>query len=532
MSPLCGTTLQSSSSDESGNSLAGSGIMVTGAQTEILEDDTALAQLEGAGQAEFSQDAVTKAAEEAETGEKAGLKVYYEYDGDIKDAGAVSINLVVNSDWGYGNASESFETGSDEKGTYIWYECDLETVNYLSIPVWYLGEGSFKITEIAAVKEEKIDENDTPVTPPEENEDFEVTIEPDEWGNYHVPEDKDAPMGIKADLTFSEGAGGGLIIFDDWSGGSKWINRSQGEQIILFDEDTDFEKLSFSSEITKAEQVTFLYWEQEDGTQTEEKGIFALPDYQAPAAMRYTCGSGDYSNSGVAIYIGYKNSDGDYNWTNVSWWIPVGKETVSDYIFDQQEIQKILDRAIGENAVSYIRFDLGENDDDLDEVVFYYDHRSEDDLQIPEDAVSLDTEVQNDLEQDVSKKVPEDENQTEEKEEIKDEIKEEIKEPEEDDRETNGEENGSDQSEDPEENPEKDPEDRKEEGSDDPKEDLKEPEKEEKEEPETPENPDEDLDEGSDEDPDQVSEDQETDKEDTDGGESSEELSADTKEVQ
>lgn len=525
--------------DENGNSLAGSGIMVTGAQAEILEDEDILAELAGAGQAELSKDAITKAVSEAETGEKAGLKVYYEYDGDIKDTGSISMNLVVNSDWGYGNSSGSFETGEDETGTYIWYECDPEAVDYLLVPVWYLGQGSFKITEIKAVKEEKKGGEDIPVIPPEENEDFEVLIEPDEWGNYYVPEDRDVPIGIKADLTFEEGAGGGLIVFDDWSGGSKWISRSQGEQIILFDEDTDFEKLSFSSEITKAEQVTFLYWAQEEGNQTEEKGIYALPDYQVPAAMRYTCGSGDYSSYGVALYMGYKNSDGDYNWTNVSWWIPVGKENVSDFIFDQQKIEEILDRAMGENAVPYIRFDFGENDDDLDEVVFYYDHQSDDDLEIPEDAISLDMEVQNVLDPDVLEKVPEDVKQEEEKEEVKEPAGS-MEDQEEKDQETAGEEkDGSDEQEDPEKTPEEDPEDIREDGSEeDPKADPEEPKEEEKEEPETPqepetpEDPGEDLGESSDENSDQASEDQETAKEDVNAGERSEELSADTKEVQ
>ncbi len=400
--------------DENGDPLTGLGIMVTGAQAEILEDDNAFAEFTGAGQAELPKDAVTKAVSEAETGEKTGLKVYYAYSGDIKDAGSISMNLVVNSDWGYGNSSDSFKTGEDEKGTYIWYECNPENVNYLLVPVWYLGEGSFKITEIAAVKEEKKDD-DKPVIPPEETEEYEILVEPDENGNYYVPEDRDAPIGIKADFAFKEGANGGLIVFDDWSGGCKWINSSQGEQIILFDEDADFEKLSFNDAITEAKQVTFLYWAQEDGEKTNEKGIFALPTYQVPAAMHYTCGSGDYSNNGVAIYIGYKNSNASYEWTNVSWWVSVGKENTSDFIFDQQKIREIFDRAMGEETIPYIRFELGENDDDLEDIIFYYDHESDDDLEISENAIDMDTEWEIALNPNALEKVSDDVKQTEEK---------------------------------------------------------------------------------------------------------------------
>ena len=106
----------------------------------------ALAVVKNGGNVAFTSEQIY--AHEAVEGDISGVKLYYEYAaGDIRD---VSANFVVNFDWGYGN--DSWETGSDENGDYLWYACEGDIYN-MEFYCWYLDSGeSILFTDIVVVK--------------------------------------------------------------------------------------------------------------------------------------------------------------------------------------------------------------------------------------------------------------------------------------------------------------------------------------------------------------------------------------------
>ncbi len=337
-------------------------IRVTRITVESVEASPYLAELGsgGSGRIELTGPALDQAEKEtAGERQQTGLKLYYEYDGDIRE---VSGNLVVNNDWGYGN--DQWECGQDARGTYLFYPC--QSVNSVLFAVWYTGNpvgvaGMTIVEPDAAI----------PVDPdtPEEPGDYatEVIVEPDTDGKYYIPEGReDFPAGFRCRAQFTNDAQnswGENATYSDENGnwaGTGWVGYSQGTSYVWFgDDQSEFSYLTFGNGITSAAEVTFLYWEKAEGLKdvSSSDNIFALPDRRVPSAL--VLGSQGGNTSIVTrSQSGGTWTDGDY----VSW---LGGGT-----YDDTTAMEKLEMAIqtaGADGNAGLKFS-----DDPGTVTFYY----------------------------------------------------------------------------------------------------------------------------------------------------------------
>ncbi len=218
-----------------------------------------LAELQKAGRIEFDLSQVETKEMEGLT--NPGLKVYYEFDGDVK---GVSSQLAVNGDWGNAGNNSNWTIGTDDNGSYIWYGC--EKVDSVLFACWYIDK-PLKITKLVHEKAKKGAEE--PVEPdkpkPEEPvlKDGEILVEAGEDGKYYVPEGKGVPKAIrfKASEGTNEWGANLQINCDPWS---LWIGFTAGEEkIYTFEQEYSFTEIKLD-----AKTIDYMIFVYDDTTTT------------------------------------------------------------------------------------------------------------------------------------------------------------------------------------------------------------------------------------------------------------------------
>lgn len=309
---------------KAGDDSATDSCVVTGIQMTAMEDDGSLMEIASSPvRGTLANSVIEQANNAAETaggGEDAGIKIYYEYDGDLNDTSQISANLVINNDWGYGNGSWQLKEDNTEARSggrkYIFYPCENE-MNSLLLAVWYTSGKSLKITGVSVVKKEQ---EPDPIIPGGDKE-YEVAVEADADGKYSVPDFReDKPIGVKLKATFTQN--GANMIFDNWSSGSQWVNASTDVIYVIFSDGLEFSTLSFDNDTT-VESLSFLYWEAIEGTKEESEdgtsAYYLLADSRVPVAINFS----DYAGGNVNIAVknsgqweGYSGGNDYIGWTN------------------------------------------------------------------------------------------------------------------------------------------------------------------------------------------------------------------------
>ncbi len=309
------------------------GYTVTDIQVESLEGDAIgeFQNITGGSRIEFASKLIEE--EEAEDLEESGLKVYCEYDGEVK---SVSANLIVNGDWDYSN--EQWAVKQDGDGaSYIWYPC--EKADSVIMACWYLGDESFRITKLVHQVKKSGEEPELPEL--KENEKLAV----EKAGKYYVPEGEGIPSGMRFAVTGAEGVN--INVNNDYWGWKK------GGEIHAFDAGTEVEYLEFfPDEGAKIQYVVFVYPDQQPEEPDEKEvsvtadadGKFYVPEGKGyPTGMRYTA-------TGNAQWTANAEVNGAY-WKSVQ----AGQE----YLFDEGM------------EVEYVSFYLG-NGGEVTEVTFIF----------------------------------------------------------------------------------------------------------------------------------------------------------------
>lgn len=326
------------------------GYTVTDIQVESLEGDAIgeFQNVTGGSRIEFASKLIEK--EEAEDLEESGLKVYCEYDGEVK---SVSANLIVNGDWDYSN--EQWAVKQDGDGaSYIWYPC--EKADSVIMACWYLGDESFRITKLVHQVKKSGEEPELP----ELKENEKLAVEKD--GKYYVPEGEGIPSGMRFAVTGAEGVN--INVNNDYWGWKK------GGEIHAFDAGTEVEYLEFfPDEGAKIQYVVFVYPDQQPEEPDEKEvsvtadanGKFYVPEGKGyPTGMRYTA-------TGNAQWTANAEVNGAY-WKSVQ----AGQE----YLFDEGM------------EVEYVSFYLG-NGGEVTEVTFIFADKQPEEPTPEEEEISV-----------------------------------------------------------------------------------------------------------------------------------------------
>lgn len=374
---------------------------IANVQISKLVDDGSLIHIESSPvRAEIAASTVEKAGQEPETvpeDGKAGIKVYYEYDGDIKDGSQLSANLIVNGDWSYGN--ESWELGEDSarssNGKYIFYPSE-NKINSVTLAVWYMSGKPLKITGLTVVQKE------SPVIPDDPGEDaqYEIAVEPDAEGKYQVPADNDRELiGIR--FTGKTLSGGMHLKYrqqgNDWDT-TKWLNSfTDAKQETLFDDGfATAEYFAFDgSQVTDISDFVLLYWDVYEGTISSEDPLAAgLPADKAPVYMRYQLENTEEGNYGLGCSLTAANTNDS---TAIDYWVACRSGGMIDYDLSSKKdvVSGIIQSALGDGEAPRIRFNADQiadknfTDPALAKIIFYYNESVEPLDSLSEKAVAL-----------------------------------------------------------------------------------------------------------------------------------------------
>ncbi len=270
-----------------------------------------LAELQKAGRIEFDLSQVE--TKEMEGLANPGLKVYYEFDGDVK---GVSSQLAVNGDWGNAGNNSNWTIGTDDNGSYIWYGC--EKVDSVLFACWYIDK-PLKITKLVHEKAKKGAEE--PVEPdkpkPEEPvlKDGEILVEAGEDGKYYVPEGKGVPKAIrfKASEGTNEWGANLQINCDPWS---LWIGFTAGEETVYtFEQEYSFTEIKLDAKTI--DYMIFVYSDEAEEPVEPDKPKPEEPVLKDGEILVEAGEDGKYyvpEGKGVPKAIRFKASEGTNEW--------------------------------------------------------------------------------------------------------------------------------------------------------------------------------------------------------------------------
>ncbi len=284
---------------------------VTGIQIQKAPG-TGIAQFEKAGRIEFANSLIE--TKESEDSEASGLKIYYEYGGDID---TISANVVVNGDWNYKPGTENWATQEDSDGTYIWYPCD--SVNSVMLACWYT-DISWKITKLVHVKKEEVKGPEIKEPDPEEGE---IVVSKNADGHYEVPK-KQKLTAIR--FTTKSGNGANVSVDNTSINDSGWGYLgyySSNEKIAV---DTGDAKIKWVNIVNDTEDdVDFVYFKcvpltanpKEGETtieQSEDGNFYVKSGYEEKLkTIRFTTVNGNGANIAYdGGYLGWCGNDSEY----------------------------------------------------------------------------------------------------------------------------------------------------------------------------------------------------------------------------